>query len=84
MGGERVLDLDRSVTFYRTALGLEVADRFDFDGFTLVYLILAIIEVKLLLTYIRRGAPEDVVTDPYADAVAADKSDADKELYFAY
>ncbi len=53
-------------------------------GFTLVYLILAIIEVKLLLTYIRRGAPEDVVTDPYADAVAADKSDADKELYFAY
>ena len=53
-------------------------------GFTLVYLILAIIEVKLLLTYIRRGAPEDVVTDPYADAVAAEKSDADKELYFAY
>jgi cytochrome d ubiquinol oxidase subunit I len=53
-------------------------------GFALVYLILAIIEVKLLLTYIRRGAPEDVVTDPYADAVAAEKSDADKELYFAY
>jgi cytochrome d ubiquinol oxidase subunit I len=53
-------------------------------GFTLVYLILAIIEVKLLLMYIRRGAPEDVVTDPYADAVAAEKSDADKELYFAY
>ncbi len=53
-------------------------------GFTLTYLILAIIEVKLLLTYIRRGAAEDVVTDPYADAVAAEKSDADKELYFAY
>ena len=53
-------------------------------GFTLIYLILAIIEVKLLLTYIRRGAPEDVVADPYADAVAAEKSDADKELYFAY
>jgi cytochrome d ubiquinol oxidase subunit I len=53
-------------------------------GFTLVYLILAIIEVKLLLTYIRRGAPEDVVEDPYAEAVAAEKSDADKELYFAY
>jgi lactoylglutathione lyase len=34
----RVLDLDRSVTFYKTALGLDVADRFDFDGFTLVYL----------------------------------------------
>jgi lactoylglutathione lyase len=34
----RVLDLDRSIAFYRTALGLEVADRFDFEGFTLVYL----------------------------------------------
>ena len=53
-------------------------------GFTLVYAILAVIEVKLLLTYIRRGAPEDVVADPYADAVAAEKSHADKELYFAY
>ncbi|HFQ14961.1 MAG TPA: lactoylglutathione lyase [Rhodobacteraceae bacterium] len=34
----RVRDEDRSVAFYRTAFGLEVADRFDFDGFTLVYL----------------------------------------------
>ena len=34
----RVLDLDRSIAFYRTALGLEVADRFDFETFTLVYL----------------------------------------------
>ena len=34
----RVLDEDRSVAFYKTAFGLEVADRFDFDDFTLVYL----------------------------------------------
>lgn len=34
----RVLDLDRSIAFYREALGLEVADRFDFDSFTLAYL----------------------------------------------
>jgi lactoylglutathione lyase len=34
----RVLDLDRSVPFYREALGLEIADKFDFDSFTLVYL----------------------------------------------
>ena len=34
----RVLDLDRSIAFYRKALGLELADRFDFDSFTLVYL----------------------------------------------
>ncbi|MFM9135992.1 MAG: cytochrome ubiquinol oxidase subunit I, partial [bacterium] len=53
-------------------------------GFTLVYLILAIIEVRLLLTYIGRGAPETVTPDPYADAVAAEESEADQELYFAY
>jgi len=53
-------------------------------GFTLIYLILAVIEVKLLLTFIRRGAPEDVVADPYAAAAAEGKSEADKELYFAY
>ena len=34
----RVLDLDRSIDFYRRAFGLDIADRFDFDGFTLVYL----------------------------------------------
>ena len=34
----RVLDLDRSVAFYKTAFDLDVADRSDFDGFTLVYL----------------------------------------------
>jgi lactoylglutathione lyase len=34
----RVLDLERSIAFYREALGLEVADRIEFDQFTLVYL----------------------------------------------
>lgn len=34
----RVLDETRSVEFYRTAFGLEIADRLDFDSFTLVYL----------------------------------------------
>ncbi len=34
----RVLDEERSVNFYRKAFGLEIADRFPFDGFTLVYL----------------------------------------------
>ena len=34
----RVLDLERSIAFYREAFGLEVADKFDFDGFTLAYL----------------------------------------------
>jgi len=34
----RVLDLDLSIDFYDKAFGLKVADRFDFDGFALVYL----------------------------------------------
>ena len=34
----RVLDEDRSVDFYDKVFGLENADRFDFDSFTLVYL----------------------------------------------
>ena len=35
---------------------------------------------RLLLKYIKAGAPETVVEDPYADA----KKDDDKQLYFAY
>ena len=34
----RVLDETRSTEFYKTAFGLDVADRMDFDSFTLVYL----------------------------------------------
>jgi lactoylglutathione lyase len=34
----RALDERRSVDFYEKAFGLAVKDRFDFDGFTLVYL----------------------------------------------
>jgi len=34
----RVLDEARSLAFYETAFGLKIADRLDFEGFTLVYL----------------------------------------------
>jgi lactoylglutathione lyase len=34
----RVMDEAKSVAFYQQAFGLAVKDRFDFDGFTLVYL----------------------------------------------
>ncbi|MFM2389291.1 MAG: hypothetical protein RLZZ437_846 [Pseudomonadota bacterium] len=34
----RVLDEARSLAFYKTAFGLAVADRLDFDTFTLIYL----------------------------------------------
>ena len=34
----RVLELDRSIAFYERAFGLGIAERLDFDDFTLVYL----------------------------------------------
>ncbi|QEW23364.1 Lactoylglutathione lyase (plasmid) [Paracoccaceae bacterium] len=34
----RVFDEARSVDFYRRAFGLQIADRLDFDDFTLIYL----------------------------------------------
>jgi lactoylglutathione lyase len=34
----RVLDEEKSTTFYRTAFGLALFERFEFDGFTLCYL----------------------------------------------
>ena len=46
----RVLDENRSVRFYRTAFGLEVAERFAFDNFTLVYLRSPESEFELELT----------------------------------
>lgn len=49
-------------------------------GFTLVYAILAVIEVGLLLKYIKAGPPEDIIADPYEDSQKTD----DKQLYFAY
>jgi len=60
----RVLDEARSVAFYRTAFGLEIADRFAFDGFTLVYLRnkAADFEVELTINHGR--------TEPYAQGEA--------------
>lgn len=46
----RVLDENRSVDFYRKAFGLEIADRYPFDGFTLVYMRNAANEFELELT----------------------------------
>ena len=34
----RVLDEEKAVDFYQKAFGLDIEDRFEFDGFTLVYL----------------------------------------------
>ena len=55
----RVLDEARSLRFYETALGLAVADRFDFDGFTLIYLRNPQADFELELT-VNKGR-----TEPY-------------------
>jgi lactoylglutathione lyase len=55
----RVLDEARSLAFYDTAFGLKVADRLDFDSFTLVYLSNADSTFEIELT-INKGR-----TDPY-------------------
>lgn len=56
----RVLDEARSVAFYREAFGLEVADRLDFDSFTLVYMSNPENDFEVELT-INKGR-----TEPYA------------------
>ncbi|WP_417670789.1 VOC family protein [Roseibium sp.] len=55
----RVIDEARSVEFYKNAFGLDVADRLDFDDFTLVYLRNASADFEVELT-INKGR-----TDPY-------------------
>jgi lactoylglutathione lyase len=55
----RVLDEARSVEFYRTAFGLEIADRFVFDDFTLIYLRNSEADVEVELT-VNHGR-----SDPY-------------------
>lgn len=56
----RVLDEARSSDFYGKAFGLSVAERLDFDTFTLVYLANAETEFEVELT-VNKGR-----TDPYA------------------
>lgn len=47
----RVLDLDRSITFYKQAFDLDVAERLEFDSFTLVYLRNAEADFEVELTH---------------------------------
>ena len=56
----RVLDEARSVAFYDAAFGLKIADRLDFDSFTLLYLSNPESGFELELT-VNKGR-----TDPYA------------------
>lgn len=51
-------------------------------GFTLLYGVLAVIEVGLTLRYAKAGAPP--FDDPFKDSDGEDSDDADKQLAFAY
>ena len=54
----RVYDEEKSLGFYKTALGMDIADRYPFDGFTLVYLRTPENDIELELTVNHdRGEP---------------------------
>jgi lactoylglutathione lyase len=55
----RVLDAEKSIDFYERAFGLTIADRFDFDDFTLVYLRNPEVDFEVELT-VNKGR-----TEPY-------------------
>ncbi|WP_151718390.1 VOC family protein [Gemmobacter serpentinus] len=74
----RVLDEARSCTFYETAFGLTVADRLDFDSFTLIYLSNAESGFELELTVNKgRDTPYDL-GDGYGH-LAVSVADVDAE-----
>ena len=56
----RVLEEQRSLSFYTEAFGLEIAERLDFETFTLIYLSNSESEFELELT-VNKGR-----TEPYA------------------
>ena len=74
----RVLDEARSLAFYDNAFGLKVADRLDFDSFTLIYLSNAEQTFELELT-VNKGRTEPYnLGDGYGHlAVSVDDVDAE-------
>lgn len=53
----RVLEEERSVNFYKTAFNLDIADRLDFESFTLVYMRNAEADFEVELT-VNKGREE--------------------------
>jgi len=73
-----VLDEARSVDFYRKAFALDVADRLDFETFTLVYMSNAESEFELELT-INKGRTEPYQLGDGYGHLAASVADLDAE-----
>lgn len=81
----RVVDLDASLKFYQQALDLEIAERLDFEGFSLVYLRNDENDMELELTW------NEGTETPYTHgtgyghiAVAVDNLEAEHEKLVAY
>ena len=76
----RVLDEEKSRSFYKEAFGLDVAERLDFDSFTLVYLCNSETSFELELT-INKGRTEAYdIGDGYGHlAFSVDDLDAEHE-----
>ena len=80
----RVLEEARSVDFYGKAFGLDVADRFDFDGFTLVYLRNAEADFEVELTVNKGRTEAYALGDGYGHvAFAVDDLDAEHARFAA-
>jgi len=80
----RVLDEARSVAFYEAAFGLAVADRFVFDGFTLVYLRNAEADFEVELTVNHGRSEPYALGDGYGHlAVAVEDLDAEHARFTA-
>ena len=74
----RVLDEARSVDFYRKAFGLDVAERLDFETFTLVYLGNAETDFELELT-VNKGREEPYAQGDGYGHLAVSVADLDSE-----
>lgn len=74
----RVLDEERSLAFYDTAFGLKVADRLDFDSFTLIYLSNADSTFEVELT-VNKGRTEPYNLGDGYGHLAVSVTDADAE-----
>ncbi|MCT8267770.1 VOC family protein [Afifella sp. JA880] len=74
----RVLEEERSVAFYDKAFGLKIADRYAFDGFTLVYLANEESEFELELT-INKGESTPYDLGNGYGHMAVSVGDLDKE-----
>lgn len=74
----RVLQEERSVAFYTKAFGLEIADRLDFETFTLIYLSNSESEFELELT-VNKGREEAYDLGTGYGHLAVSVSDLDSE-----